>query len=340
MASEVDVDLIGRAIANAARSRFITTPNPWVGAVVAAQDGSLYDGATRPPGGPHAERVALDAAGAHAVGATVYTTLEPCNHTGRTGPCTDALVDARVARVVIGILDPDPQVAGTGVETLRSAGIEVEVGVRPSEVTAQLEPYLHHRRTGRPLVVLKMALSLDGRTAAADGSSQWITGPEARSAVHRLRAESDAILVGAGTVRIDDPSLTVRDWRPADDVEVGPGGLDPRRVVLGVAATGARVHPCTELSGSLAGVLDQLGSEGVMQLMVEGGAHVAAQFHADGLVDRYELFVAPAFFGGDDARPLFAGSGAPTMAHVWRGAITGVDRVGDDLHVTVVPSAR
>ena len=337
MASEIDVELMGRAVANAARSRFITSPNPWVGAVVAAADGSLFDGATRPPGGAHAERVALDAAGPHAAGSTVYTTLEPCSHTGRTGPCTDALVAAGVARVVIGIPDPDPQVAGSGVAQLRAAGVEVEIGVRAEEITAQLEPYLHHRRTGRPLVVLKLALSLDGRTAAADGSSQWITGPDARAVVHRLRAESDAILVGAGTVRDDDPSLTVRDWQPERDVEIGPDGLDPRRIVLGVAATGAKIHPCTELSGGLAAILDQLGDEGVLQLMVEGGAHVAAQFHADGLVDRYELFVAPALFGGDDGRPLFAGAGAPSMNDVWRGELTAVERVGDDLHVTLVP---
>ncbi len=335
MASEIDVELMRRAVANAARSRFLASPNPWVGSVVAAQDGAVFDGATRPPGGAHAERVALAAAGDDAAGSTVYTTLEPCGHTGRTGPCTDALIEADVARVVVGILDPDPLVAGAGVAQLRAAGISVEVGVCRVEVERQLAPYLHHRRTGRPLVVLKMALSLDGRTAAPDGSSQWITGPEARSAVHRLRAESDAILVGAGTVRLDDPSLTVRDWSPEADVEVGPGGLDPRRIVLGVAATGAKVHPCTELSGSLPAVLDELGSQGVLQLMVEGGAHVAAQFHAGGLVDRYELFVAPAFFGGDDARPLFAGSGVASMADVWRGTITEVERVGADLHITV-----
>lgn len=337
MASEIDVDLMGRAIANAARSRFITAPNPWVGAVVAAPDGSLFDGATRPPGGQHAERVALDAAGPRSAGATVYTTLEPCGHTGRTGPCVDALIAADVARVVVGLPDPDPSVAGSGIARLRAAGVEVEVGVCAPEIETQLEPYLHHRRTGRPLVVLKMASTLDGRTAAADGSSRWITGPEARAVVHRLRAESDAILVGAGTVRLDDPSLTVRDWRPAADVEIGADGLDPRRVVLGVAATGARIHPCTELSGALPAVLDELGAQGVLQLMVEGGAHVAAQFHGGGLVDRYELFIAPAFFGGDDARPLFAGAGAPSMAELWRGRVTGVARAGDDLHMTVVP---
>ena len=338
MASEIDVELMQRAIANAARSRFLASPNPWVGSVVAARDGTVFDGATRPPGGAHAERVALAAAGDHADGSTVYTTLEPCSHTGRTGPCTDALIEADVARVVVGILDPDPLVAGSGVAQLRAAGVAVEVGVCSADVEQQLEPYLHHRRTGRPLVVLKMALSLDGRTAAPDGSSQWITGPEARSAVHRIRAESDAILVGAGTVRLDDPSLTVRDWHPGDDVEVGPAGLDPRRVVLGVVPTGAKVNPCTELSGSLPAVLDELGSQGVLQLLVEGGSQVAAQFHSGGLVDRYELFMAPAFFGGDDARPLFAGSGAASMDGLWRGTITGVERVGVDLHVTVTAS--
>lgn len=335
MASEVDVELMERAIANAARSRFLASPNPWVGSVVASRDGAVFDGATRPPGGAHAERVALAAAGDHAAGSTVYTTLEPCRHTGRTGPCTDALIEADVARVVVGILDPDPLVAGSGVAQLRAAGISVEVGVCANAVQQQLEPYLHHRRTGRPLVVLKMALTLDGRTAAPDGSSQWITGPDARAVVHRLRAESDAVLVGAGTVRLDDPSLTVRDWQPAADVEIGSQGLDPRRVVLGVAATGANVHPCTEVSGPLPTVVDELGSQGVMQLLVEGGAQVAAQFHAAALVDRYELFVAPAFFGGDDARPLFAGAGAGSMAELWRGTLAGVEPVGGDLHITV-----
>jgi diaminohydroxyphosphoribosylaminopyrimidine deaminase/5-amino-6-(5-phosphoribosylamino)uracil reductase len=179
-----------------------------VGCLVVCADGRRFSGATEPPGRRHAERVALDAvaaAGASAAGATVYTTLEPCSHHGRTPPCTDALIDAGVQRVVTALEDPDPNVAGTGITALRAAGIIVDVGTGSDEAAEQLAPYLHHRRTGRPLVVLKLAATLDGRTAAADGTSRWITGLEARTAVHQLRAESDAIIVGAGTVRADDP---------------------------------------------------------------------------------------------------------------------------------------
>lgn len=336
MPSRIDHELMERAAANAARSRFITSPNPWVGAVVAATDGELFDGATRPPGGPHAERVALDAAGVHARGATVYTTLEPCDHTGRTGPCTEALIEAGVSRVVIAVEDPDPHVAGTGIKRLRAAGVRVETGVAAALVEEQLRPYLHHRRTRRPYVVLKLAATLDGRTAAPDGTSKWITGPEARAEVHRLRAESDAICVGAGTVRTDDPSLTVRDWAPPSDVEVAD--LDPARVVLGTAPAEARVQPCAQVSGELPDIVSDLGRRGVLQLMVEGGARTAWQFHQAGLVDRYELFLAPALLGGSDGLPLLGGDGAATMADLWRGRLEDVRRVGADLHVTLLPA--
>lgn len=323
---------------NASRVRFITSPNPWVGAVIATPDGEIFDGATRPPGGQHAERVALDAALDKTSGATLFSTLEPCDHSGRTGPCTDAIIAADLARVVIGCPDPDPNVAGRGVQKLRSAGISVEIGVCSAEIGVQLLPYLHHRKHGRPYVVMKLAASLDGRTAAPDGTSQWITGPEARRQVHRIRAESDAIIVGAGTVRSDDPSLTVRDWTPAVDVEAPD--LDPRRVVLGKAPPSAKVHPCVELTGNVAEVLDRLGQDGVLQVMVEGGARTAATFHAAGLVDRYELFLAPALFGGDDGSPLLAGSGAETIADLWRGEMVHMARLGGDLHVSLLPLAR
>jgi diaminohydroxyphosphoribosylaminopyrimidine deaminase/5-amino-6-(5-phosphoribosylamino)uracil reductase len=171
--------------------------------------------------------------------------------------------------------------------------------------------------------VLKMAASLDGRTSAPDGSSKWITGAEARADAHRLRAESDAVIVGAGTIRADDPALTVRD---AD-------GPDPLRVVLGKAPADAKVHPCVELDGPLPEVLDELGRRGVLQAMVEGGPTVAGAFHRAGLVDRYVLYLAPALFGGDDGTAVFAGAGAPTMDDVWRGRIASVERLGDDLRV-------
>jgi diaminohydroxyphosphoribosylaminopyrimidine deaminase/5-amino-6-(5-phosphoribosylamino)uracil reductase len=228
-----------------------------------------------------------------------------------------------VARVVIGVEDPDDHVAGQGVAALRAAGIDVTLGVCAREVADQLAPYLKHRRTGRPWVLLKLAASMDGRTAAPDGSSRWITGEEARADAHRLRAESDAVIVGAATVRIDDPALTVRD----------APGHDPMRVVLGAVPDDARVAPALSLGGDLGEVLDELGRLGVVQAMVEGGASVAGAFHRAGLVDRYILYFAPALLGGDDGRPLLAGPGAPTMGDVWRGRIVSVEQLGGDLRV-------
>lgn len=319
-----------RAIELAASARTRTSPNPWVGCVIVTRDGRTFEGATEPPGQRHAEIVALDAAraaGADLTGATVFTTLEPCSHHGRTAACTDALIAAQVARVVSAISDPDPLVAGQGFDALRAAGLSVHIGTGADEVTEQLLPYIQHRRTGRPFVVVKMAATLDGRTAAPDGTSQWITGDAARTAVHQLRAESDAVIVGAGTVRADDPSLTTRLV----------DGRSPRRVVLGTAPAGAKVHPCTEWKGSLKDLLTALGNDGVVQVLVEGGASVAADFHRQGLVDRYVVHLAPAFMGGDDARPLFAGPGAPTMSQVWRGRLVSTRRLGDDIEVVLDP---
>jgi diaminohydroxyphosphoribosylaminopyrimidine deaminase/5-amino-6-(5-phosphoribosylamino)uracil reductase len=216
-------------------------------------------------------------------------------------------------------------VQGTGVTRLRDAGIDVTVGVCAGDVTRQLAPYLKHRTTGRPYVVLKLAATLDGRTAAPDGTSQWITGEAARVDAHRLRAESDAVLVGAGTVRADDPSLTVRHVT----------GRDPLRVVLGRAPAGAKVQPALELDGDLGAVLDELGGRDVVQLLVEGGATVAHDLHAAGLVDRYVVYLAPALLGGDDGRALFAGPGASTIDDVWRGRIVDVSRLGDDVRIDV-----
>jgi len=331
----LDEKRMAEAMDLAASVRTSTAPNPWVGCLLVAADGSVFGGATEPPGGRHAEIVALDAArtagGPDAArGATVYVTLEPCAHTGRTGPCAAALVAAGVGRVVVAVADPDPLVAGAVLAVLRDAGIAVEIGCLADDVTEQLAPYLWHRSTGRPWVVLKTAATLDGRTAASDGSSQWITGEAARTDAHRLRAESQAIVVGRGTVVADDPSLTTR-------LVDGP---DPRRVVLGAAPPGARVHPCLEWSrddGDLAALLDHLAAEGVVQVLVEGGATVAGEFHRAGLVDHYVAYLAPALVGGDDAPGLFAGSGAPSIADVWRGEIVAVTAVGEDIRVDLRP---
>ncbi len=320
-----------RAVELAAGVRTTTSPNPWVGCLLVTADGHVVEGATQPPGGPHAEAVALAAArdaGLDVRGATAYVTLEPCSHHGRTPPCAGALVAAGVRRVVVGILDPDPRVQGRGIERLRDAGIDVTTGVAAAVVRDQLAPYITHRTTGRPHVVLKLAASLDGRTAAPDRTSRWITGEVARADAHRLRAESDAILVGAGTVRTDDPALTVRHV----------AGRDPLRVVLGQAPPGARVHPCVEMDGDLGDVLDALGARDVLQVLVEGGAGVAGAFHRAGLVDRYVVYLAPVLFGGDDAPGLFSGAGAATMSDVWRGRITRVTPLGDDIRVDLQPA--
>jgi diaminohydroxyphosphoribosylaminopyrimidine deaminase/5-amino-6-(5-phosphoribosylamino)uracil reductase len=239
----------------------------------------------------------------------------------------DALLAAGVRRVVVGTLDPDPLVAGEGVRRLRAAGVQVTVGVCEDEIREALAPYLKQRTTGRPWVILKLAATLDGRIAAPDGDSSWITGAEARADGHRLRAMSDAVLVGAGTVRLDDPHLTVRD---------APGN-SPLRVVLGAIPPDAAVLPALSLDGDLGAVLHELGRRGVLQLLVEGGARVAHDFHAAGLVDRYIVYLAPALFGGDDARPMFSGPGAPTMDSLWRGRLVGVERLGADLRIEFAP---
>lgn len=323
---------MARALELSASARAVAPPNPWVGCHVVAADGRVVDGATAAVGGPHAEAAAIQAAadaGVDLQGATAWVTLEPCSHQGRTPPCADALVRAGVATVHVAIEDPDPKVAGRGIERLREHGVEVTVGDGAAESADLLAPYLVHRRTGRPFVVLKLASTLDGRTAAPDGTSQWITGPEARADAHALRAESDVVLVGAGTVRADDPSLTVRD-APA------PRG-DPVRVVLGAAAPDARVHPCLERTGDLGAVLDELGGLGHVQLMVEGGPTVAHAFHHAGLVDRYVLYLAPALLGGDDGRSLFAGPGAATIDDLARLRLRSVRQVGPDLRLDLDP---
>ena len=320
-----DQQAMQTAIIAADRARLISRPNPWVGAVIVTQSGEVFEGSTSRVGGPHAEISAIRAAGKLTVGATIYTTLEPCDHTGRTGPCTKAIIDSGITRVVVGIVDPDEKVSGRGISRLREAGITVDLGLMANEITAQLAPYIHHRKIKRPFVVLKMATTLDGRTAAADGTSMWITGETARRRVQILRAQSDAVVVGAGTVRRDDPQLTVRD------VE----GDSPRRIVLGEVSNEARVNPCTQWRGSLVDLLDELGEQDVLQLLVEGGPTVAASFHREGLINQYVLHLAPALSGGNDGLGVFEGEGIATMADLWRGHIVSTQQLGDDLEIII-----
>ena len=320
--------LMRRAMHMAETARLHARPNPWVGAVLVCTNGAVHEGATQSPGNAHAEIVVLQSAataGDSTIGATLYTTLEPCSHTGRTGPCTEAIIAAGITHVVSAISDPDTKVAGTGFTTLRTAGIEVTEGVCAAEVTQQLAPYLHHRRTGRPFVMLKMATTLDARTSIPNGP-RWLTGDAARTRVHQLRAESDAILVGAGTVRIDDPELTVRHV----------DGPSPRRIVLshGPVSDEAKVNPCTVWSESLDSLLDTLGDDGVLQLMVEGGPTVASAFHDQGLINQYVFHVAPIVSGNTDAPGVFIGDTPHELSHC---AVVSTTALGDDVEIVLQP---
>lgn len=348
-----------RATALGERVRYRTPPNPWVGCIVLRDGVAIAEGATEPPGGRHGEVVALEAAGAAAQGSTVVVTLEPCVHHGRTGPCTEALIAAGVAEVVIGVEDPDPQVAGAGRAALEAAGVRVTSGVESSMVETSLRAYLHHRRTGQPWVVWKAAMSIDGRIAARDGSSRWITDAESRRDGHLLRAASQAILVGAGTALVDRPTLTVRDVADFD-------GPPPLRVVLdeqGIVpaggplfdqklaptivytaadsdraaweAAGAEVAtvPATAAGVDPAAVLTELGQRDVLQVLIEGGARASGSFLATDLVDEAVLYIAPILLG-TRGLPAAVWDGPATLADAARWERTDVRALGPDVRLT------
>jgi diaminohydroxyphosphoribosylaminopyrimidine deaminase / 5-amino-6-(5-phosphoribosylamino)uracil reductase len=316
-----------------------TSPNPAVGAVVLAADGTpVGEGATAPPGGPHAEVTALAQAGDRARGATVVVTLEPCAHTGRTGPCTDALLAAGVARVIVAVPEPT-EFAGGGAEQLRAAGVDVELGVEQAEAEAgALAGWLTGVRQQRPFVIWKVAATLDGRVAAADGTSRWITGDGARAAVHRLRATCDAVVVGSGTALADDPQLTVRD----DDGRTTP--RQPLRVVVDRRdrlPAGARVlddaaPTLVSRAGTPADLLAELFDRDVRRVLLEGGPTLTAAFLRDGLVDEAVIHLAPKLLG---AGPSLVGDlGIPTIAGALSLDVTDVTRLGGDVEIRLRPN--
>ncbi|HEY2176700.1 MAG TPA: bifunctional diaminohydroxyphosphoribosylaminopyrimidine deaminase/5-amino-6-(5-phosphoribosylamino)uracil reductase RibD [Mycobacteriales bacterium] len=315
-----------------------TSPNPPVGCVLLDESGRVVgEGATAPAGGPHAEIVALREAGSRARGATAVVTLEPCRHVGRTGPCTRALVEAGITRVVYAVDDPDPA-AGGGAGDLRAAGVAVEAGLLADEAArGALEAWLFAVRHGRVFVTWKYAATLDGRTAAPDGTSRWITGPMARAQVHQLRADSDAVLVGVGTVLADDPQLTVR----GPDGE--PVGRQPLRVVFdrsGRTPAGARVRddaaPTLLTTEAPARVLASLYDRGARSALLEGGATLAGAFVAAGLVDRVVGYVAPKLLAGGP--PVLAGAGIDTLAGALALDIDTVAQVGPDVRIIARPT--
>lgn len=344
-------DVMHRAIRLTAETR--PHPNPRVGAVVISADGSiLSEHAHQAAGRAHAETLALRDAGSAARGATLVVTLEPCNHFGRTSPCTDEIIDAGVARVVVGAIDPDERVSGSGIERLRSAGVEIITGIAEEAVIAADPGYFHHRRTGRPRVLVKLAATLDGQVAAADGTSQWITGIDARRDVHRLRSASDAVVVGAGTLMADDPALTVRldgyaGPQPRPVLIAGTRSLPENRRVYSrepiVYAPGAAdVAPPVELvevpgdhGVDLQGALKDLGTRGILDVLVEGGPTLAGSFAEANLVDEYVLYLAGKLALGA-GRPMFDRTFV-TLADARPVAITDISPVGADVRVRAVP---
>lgn len=286
------------------QSRHIARPNPWVGAVAVSKSGKLTTGSTQTPGNEHAEVVALDKLGKEARGSTLWVTLEPCVHHGKTPPCTKKIIDSGVARVVVGVSDPDFRVNGEGINALRKAGIEVTTNLLASRVTQELAPYLISRTLKRPFVTLKLASTLDGYIAAKDGSSKWITNPTSRERVQELRRLADVIVVGANTVRLDNPSLRV----------TGDDAASPKRIIFGAIPPDSKVIPAREHYGSPIELIQELSKQDVLTIMVEGGAKVAHSFLHSNLVDQIHLFLAPKFLGGNKGTRLFEGTGASSIS--------------------------
>lgn len=352
-----------------------STPNPAVGAVVVQGEEVVGRGGSLPAGESHAEIVALRDAGAQASGATLYITLEPCRHHGLTPPCTDAIIAAGIRRCVVAVEDPFPLVAGEGIAQLKAAGITVDAGVAAPEAAELHAGFFSRIRTGRPLVRAKYAMSLDGRIATRTGNSRWITGTAARRHAHVMRDRADALLVGAGTVLADDPSLTTRLPSPL----TGTGGAHhPLRIIVdgrGTSSASARVYDpglpgrtlvatTTEapsdwldalavrgvdhvLCGAgprvdLEVLLDNLGERGLNEILVEGGGRLLGSFFDAGLVNRVAAFVAPVIIGGADAQSPVMGRGIDTMAAAWRLSNFRLQTVGDDVllegTIAAVPS--
>lgn len=353
-----DHGYMARALALARRGMYSTHPNPRVGCVIVNGDRIVGEGWHRVAGGPHAEIVALEAAGERARGATAYVTLEPCCHEGRTGPCVTALLEAGIVRVVAAMSDPNPAVATEGLRRLTAAGVAVESGLMEPAAARLNAGFIRRMTTGRPRVTVKIAASLDGRTAMADGESRWITGPDAREDVQRLRASSSAVMTGIGTVLADDPRLTVRSERwdtagrvpprivvdtslrmPADARMLGlPGEI---LIACGDAAGGAPLEaagavllrcPGSDGRVDLARLMEILGQREFNDVLVEAGPTLCGALLAAGLVDDLVIYLAPHLMG-DSGRGMFSLPGLDRMSDRVQLQVLDIRRVGDDFRI-------
>jgi len=360
---ELDESYMREALRIAEYARGRTSPNPLVGAVIVRDGAIVASGWHRAAGEPHAEIHALRMAGELARGATLYVTLEPCAHHGRTGPCAEAVIAAGLARVVIALSDPNPLVAGRGIHLLTAAGIEVTTGICEDEARRQNEIFLKWVTTKRPFVTLKTAMTLDGKIASHTGASQWITGAAARARVHAYRNEYDAILVGIGTVLADDPSLTTRlehgtgknplrivldsEARTPLDAKLVADGAAPTIIVVSeradhrrvnlLRACGAEVVTLGAQRVDIAALLDYLGARDITSLFVEGGAAVNWSLLAGGSVDKVHAFIAPMLMGGETAKTPIGGTGFDSPQTALRLRDVTVEQLGADILVTGYP---
>lgn len=363
---DLDARFMKEAIRQARKGLGRTSPNPAVGAVVVKEGRILASGYHKKAGAAHAEVDALNKLGKEAVGAVLYVTLEPCNHYGRTPPCTEAILRSGVRRVVAGMRDPNARVKGGGCEVLARKGLEVKVGVLEEACRRLNEAFIKHAATGRPFVTVKSALTLDGWTAASTGHSRWVTNERSRAFVHRLRDRTDAVMVGVGTVLADDPSLTTRFKRgrgksplriivdsrlrtpldakcldpelPAETL-IAVGENAPQEKVKAAEEKGARVvvSPASDGKVDLTALMDILGGMSITSLLVEGGAAVIGSLIRQALVDKFYIFKAPKILGGDDGVPMASGPGPKRMDDCLALGIRQVRRFGDDILIEGYP---
>ena len=357
------------ALRLASRARGKTSPNPMVGAVLVKNGRAIATGYHRRAGEPHAEVIAITKAGSNAKGSTLYVNLEPCSHYGRTPPCADLVVKAGVGRVVVGTVDPNPLVAGNGIALMRQAGIQVDVGFLEKRCKELNEFYFKFITTGLPFVTLKLAETLDGKIATKTGDSKWITGEKARRFVHKLRAESDVVLVGRGAVEKDDPELTVRHVKPARtdrpirlildsalrtplSAKVLSSGPCEAIIATTEAAPTEREDALRDAGASIirtasregrvdiGELLKILGQRGLASVLVEGGAEVAWELASRGLFDKAIFMIAPKILGGRESVPSVSGAGFSLISDAIELSIHGVRRLGRDLVVIAYPNVH